>query len=128
MHSIGSWLIIAALGVSTLFQLALALGAPMGEYVFGGRVAGRLTALLRFASLATAGFYVAVIGHQLAQLQILPRLLPAPLNTAANWALVAIFAISFVLHLASKSKKERDLWTPIALLVLVAAVPVALAL
>lgn len=120
-----AWIVIVALALVALFQIALIAGAPMGEYAFGGQNPGKLPVRFRVASVITLGVYVAIIGHMLAQLGILQRLLPAGLNTAANWALFGLNLVGLVMNSISRSKKERDMWVPVALLLSVASFFVA---
>jgi hypothetical protein len=48
------------------------------------------------------------------------------LNTAANWAIVGLMLVSLVMNGISRSKKERDLWVPVALLLVASSFIVAL--
>ena len=123
---VSTWIVILAMGLVGLFQLALILGAPMGEYAFGGQNPGKLPVKYRAMSGVTLLVYVAIIGHMLAQLGALPRLLPEDLNRAANWALFGLNLLSLVMNSISRSKKERDMWVPVALMLSVASFFVAL--
>lgn len=123
---VSTWIVILAMAAVGLFQLALILGAPMGEYAFGGQNPGKLPVKFRAMSGVTLLVYVAIIGHMLAQLGALPRLLPDDLNRAANWALFGLNLLSLVMNSISRSKKERDMWVPVALMLSVASFFVAL--
>lgn len=109
-----------------LFQLALTLGAPMGEYTMGGQNVGRLPMKLRLGAAISMIVNLAIAGHYLAQTGALETLLPANLNQIANWSLVAFTAIGLLMNSISRSKKERQMWVPVLLLSLVCAVIVAL--
>ena len=109
-----------------LFQMALVLGAPMGEYTLGGQKSGRLPTRLRVTTAFSLLVNLGVAGHYLAQTGTLQQLLPSDLNEVANWVLVAYFFLGLVLNSISRSKKERNLWVPILMLSLVCAVIVAL--
>lgn len=109
-----------------LFQLALVLGAPMGEYAFGGQRTGKLPIQFRVASAVSFLTLLAIGGHYLAQADVLPRMLPDNLNSVANWVLVAFNVVGLVMNSISRSKKERQMWVPVLLLSVVLAVIVAL--
>ncbi|WP_138315332.1 hypothetical protein [Rhodoluna limnophila] len=123
---------IAALSVAiicvfiAMFQLALALGAPMGEYAFGGQNAGKLPVGFRVASVFSLAINLAIAGHFLAQASVLPQLLPAELNVLANWGLVGFAGLGVLLNSISRSKKERQMWVPVTALILICAVIVAI--
>lgn len=122
---LSAWIVVLALGLVSLFQIALIAGAPMGEYAFGGQNPGKLPTKFRIGSVFTLAIYVGIIGHMLAQLGILPKMLPAGLNSAANWAIFGLNLLSLVMNAISRSKKERDMWVPVALLLSVASYFVA---
>ena len=121
-----TWIVILALAAVSLFQIALILGAPMGEYAFGGQNPGKLSVKFRVLSVITLLVSLGIIGHMFAQLDYLPKLLPAGLNAAANWAIFALNLLGFVMNSITRSKKERDMWVPVALLLAVASFFVAL--
>lgn len=110
-----------------LFQLALALGAPMGEYAFGGQNHGKLPAGFRVASSASVLVNLAIAGHFLAQTGFINTLLPAELNTLANWGLVAFAAVGLLLNTITRSQAEKKMWAPVTALILVLSVIVAVA-
>ena len=110
-----------------MFQLALVLGAPMGEYAFGGQHKGKLPTRFRAASAFSFVTLIALGGHYLAQAGVFTPLLPTMLNGWVNWALVAFNVAGLIMNSISRSKKERQLWVPVLLLSVVLAFIVALA-
>ena len=122
---VSTWIVIVTLAMVSLFQISLIAGAPMGEYAFGGQNPGKLPAKFRIGSVFTLTIYVGIIGHMLAQLGILPKMLPAELNTAANWVIFGLNLLSLLMNAISRSKKEREMWVPVALLLSVASFFVA---
>ncbi len=118
-------LVFVQISVS-LFQFALVLGAPMGEYTMGGQNVGRLPNRLRAAAAFSMLVNLAIGGHYLAQTPMAIKLLPADLNAIANWVLVGFIGLGLMLNSISRSKKERNMWVPVILLSLVCAVIVAL--
>ena len=103
-----------------LFQAALALGAPMGEYAWGGRNVGVLPKNYRLASGLSALVLLAISGHYASVIGWLPSLLNDHWRAYSLWALTAFFALSFVGNLPSKSKAERKMFIPISGAILVA--------
>jgi hypothetical protein len=118
--------LIVILALVAMFQLALVLGAPMGEYVSGGQNPGKLTPRLRVASAISILIYVAIAGHLLAQIGLVPKLFDGQFNALGNWGMVGILGASLAANAMSKSKKERQLWVPVLLLAVVLAFIVAL--
>jgi len=121
-----AYILVAVQIIVSLFQLALVLGAPMGEYTLGGQTQGKLSAKLRVVSAISLMLNLAIAGHYLAQTGIIQTLLPSDLNQIANWALVAFTASGLVMNSISRSKKERNMWVPVLLLSLTCAVIVAI--
>ena len=111
--------------VVALFQLALVLGAPMGEYAFGGQNKGKLPTQFRITSAFSFVFLLAVAGHYCAQAGLLPQLLPEAVNTVVNWLLVGFNVSGLVMNAISRSKKERQMWVPVLLLSVVLSIIVA---
>lgn len=109
-----------------LFQLALVLGAPMGEYTMGGQNVGRLPIKHRVGAAISMLVNLAIAGHYLAQTGFLQPLLPPTINQVVNWSLVAFTALGLVLNSISRSKKERQMWVPVLLLAVSCSVIVAL--
>ena len=112
--------------VVSLFQLALVLGAPMGEYAFGGQHPGKLPKRFRMASGFSFVVLLALAGHYFAQAGVFTPLLPELPNSWVNWALVVFFTVGLIMNSISRSKKERQMWVPVLLLSVVLAVIVAL--
>lgn len=101
----------------TLFQLALAAGAPWGAAAYGGTWAGVLPKGMRINSLAFG-----LVIYPLITLYVLDAggivtsgWLPGS-RTVAMWVLVAFFGVGSVANFASRSKVERW-WGPVALVV-----------
>jgi hypothetical protein len=96
-----------------LFQLALALGAPLGRAAYGGTHA-YLPPGLRLVSV------IAVLIWVLAALVVLRRggyrvpLISARAGRAGTWALTGLLSLGVLINLASSSGWERLLQAPIA--------------
>lgn len=104
--------VIAAIGLAAvaLFQLAIAMGAPVGRASWGGTHEGVLPRNLRIAS------GVATMVWTLAALVILGRGDIGPFvggfTRWAAWVLVAVLVLGTVMNAASSSRWERFGWAP----------------
>ena len=112
--------------VVAMFQLALVLGAPMGEYAFGGQNPGKLPNRFRIASSFSFAILLALAGHYFAQAGVFTPALPADPNSVVNWLLVGFYGLGLIMNSISRSKKERQMWVPVLLLSVVLAIVVAL--
>jgi hypothetical protein len=107
------------------FQVALALGAPWGAYAMGGKFQGRYPPAMRVAAvgqallLALAGVIVlSTAGLVLPSVsQALPWLI---------WLVVAFSGVSVVLNAITPSTGERRIWVPVAVVMLVSSLTVAI--
>jgi hypothetical protein len=115
---------IATAGVIT-FQVALALGAPWGAYAMGGAFPGRFPPAMRVAALVQAAVLgvlaVAVLSRAGLALPSLAEAYPWLI-----WVAVAVSAFSVLLNSITRSPGERRIWLPVALVLLVSSVTVAL--
>ncbi len=107
------------------FQLALAMGAPWGAYAMGGSIPGRFPTPLRIAAVVQA---VAIGFLALAVLSVAGLAVP---DLAANlpwlaWVAVVISGLAVILNSISRSAGERRLWVPVAVVMLLSSLVVAL--
>lgn len=126
--SIQQWVAIIAsiaLGLVMVLQLVLALGFPLGQAAWRGQYRV-LPTKLRWASLAT----VVVLG--LAAWVVLVRaglVFPGTETVAvgvATWVFAGFWSLNTVGNLASRSPVERFAMTPVALLLVICFIIVAL--
>lgn len=106
------------------FQIALAAGAPWGAYAMGGAYPGQFPPALRVAAIIQA----VILG--LWALVVLTRvgiMLPTWTRTShwLIWVVVAFSALSLVLNTITPSTSERAIWAPVALLMLICCITVA---
>jgi hypothetical protein len=109
--------ILAAIGFLAIaaFQVALALGAPLGRAAWGG-AHDRLPTRLRIGSA------IAVVVWVLAALIVLARGgspvigLPPTVVDWGTWGLAGLSVIGAVMNFASSSPWERFGWGPLALI------------
>lgn len=123
--TLGAVVFAVVAGGVVAFQLALALGAPWGAYAMGGAFPGRFPPPLRFAAVvqAVAIGLLAVVVLSDAGL-VLPDL--AVGFPWLVWIPVAVSALAVVLNSISRSAGERRIWVPVAMLLLVSSLIVAL--
>ncbi len=109
------------------FQLALALGAPWGRFAMGGARPGRLPPPMRVAAVVQA---VLIALLAVSVLSAAGLLLPDLAVTFPwlVWVAVAVSALAVVLNAISRSAGERRIWVPVASVLLVSSLLVALAL
>ncbi len=114
---------IAAVAVIA-FQLALALGAPWGEFAMGGSNPGQYPPALRIAAVVQA----ALIAFMAAVVLSRAGVAVARLARASRWLIwvvVVLMAVSLVLNLITPAAAERAIWAPVVLVMLGCAVLVA---
>jgi hypothetical protein len=115
---------LVALGVIA-FQMALALGAPWGAYAMGGAFPGRFPTPMRIAAVVQA-VLIGLIA--LAVLSAADLVLVGLADTVPwlIWVAVAVAALAVVLNSISRSAGERRIWVPVAIVLLVCSLLVAM--
>ena len=119
-----AYLFSALIAFAVLFQLALALGAPWGEMALGGKYPGRLPPRMRIAAL------IQVVVLTLIALIVLTRAGVvlneySAISKSAIWGVVVFSLVGAILNTITPSKKERMLWAPVAIVLLICATYVA---
>ena len=117
--------LVFAYVATALFQIAIVLGAPLGEYSYGGQNPGVLKLPFRIASVFSALVMFAVAGHYLAQLGVFTPLLDPSGNSIANWGFAVFGGLSAIANNITRSQKEKRLWGGTTIAMLLAAVIVA---
>jgi hypothetical protein len=107
------------------FQVALAAGIPWGAYAMGGAFPGQFPPELRVAALVQA---VILAGLALVVLARAGIALPKWSRTShwLVWVVVAFSALSLVLNVSTPTAGERAIWAPVALIMLVSSITVAM--
>lgn len=121
-----AWFLVASTVATALFQVAIVLGAPLGEYSYGGTNPGVLSARFRVASVFSALLMLGISGHYLAQIGVFSPILAEPGNSIVNWFLVGLFALAAILNNITKSEKEKRVFGSVTLAMLLASVIVAI--
>jgi len=119
--------VLAAIGFGAiaLFQVALALGAPLGRAAWGGGHAGTLPTGLRIASAITIAIWALAMVLVLERAGFSVVSLPAGVVRWGTWVLVGLLVAGAVMNLASPSAWERFLWGPVSLVLAVLTLAVA---
>jgi hypothetical protein len=103
-------LILAALAV---FQAALIAGRPIGRFAWGGQHEV-LPRNLRIGSAVSILFY-AVFAIVILERAGLADMLPDAVAEVGTWVLTAYFTLGILMNGISRSKPERNLMTPVCL-------------
>jgi hypothetical protein len=106
---------LAAVGL--VFQIALACGAPWGEFTLGGKYRGRLPRAVRIVAALSgcliAGFALIVLARA--------GLVLADTGAASRWPIWLVIGyciLGAVANSITPSHRERMLWLPILVLML----------
>jgi hypothetical protein len=119
-----AYVLLAALA---LFQIALAAGAPLGHLAWGGmhRVLPRGLRIGSAVSVLLYGIIAWIIAAAVAGVDRFGDYLP-PENWAI-WVLTAYFGVGVIANLASRSRPERFVMTPVAAVLCASCSVIALA-
>jgi hypothetical protein len=112
------------LALLAVFQLALALGAPLGRFAWGGqhRV---LPTRLRIGSLVSIVIYGLVAVLALDKVGLID-VVPDVVSDIGMWIVFAYFVLGIPLNAISRSKPERYTMTPVVAVLAVLSLLVAL--
>jgi hypothetical protein len=119
--------VAAAIGFTAIavFQVAIAAGAPLGRAAWGGTHV-RLPPRLRAASAVAAVFWVLAALVALARARFEASPIPFTVARWVIWILVVVMPIGALMNAASRSPWERFLWAPVALVLAVLCLVLAL--
>jgi hypothetical protein len=98
----------------SIFQGALIGGAPLGRMAWGGQH-NILPAKLRIGSALSIALYVLFAYVALAKVGLAPLLLNETFTSIFVWVLAAYFTLGVIMNGISRSKPERLIMTPVAL-------------
>ena len=114
MTSAAAVLICIILGLLAVFQILLIAGLPLGRFAWGGQHEV-LPTRLRIGSAVSIVLYAlfALIVLEAAELTSLIQ--SETFVTVAMWVLTGYFALGVLMNGVSRSKPERNLMTPVSL-------------
>lgn len=111
--------------IASLFQLALAAGAPFGGLAMAGKFPGRWPAPMRLAALIQAALLLAFGVLVLARAGLVLPELHEP-SRSWIWGVVGISLASFVMNMMTPVRLERLLWAPVGAALTISSLIVAL--
>lgn len=118
MSELCAWIFVVVTLLTILFQLALAFGAPWGEWTLGGRHHGVLPGLWRLVPIVSAAMLMAFAAVVATRAQLsFPDWYQE--SRSLIWIVVAYSALGCVANAATRSAKERRLWLPVVCVMLV---------
>jgi hypothetical protein len=123
VKSAGVLAAIGCLGIAA-FQVALTAGAPIGRAAWGG-AHERLPRSLRVASAVAAFVWVLAALIVLAGAGFEASPIPVSVADSATWALAGLLLVGAAMNSLSRSRLERLIWAPVALVLAALTVIVA---
>lgn len=109
----------------TIFQLTLIFGKPLGEFAWGGNHK-ILPKRLRFASIFSIILYIVFAAFLVSGAGFMGIMPHSPVLNIGLWMLSCYFILGVIMNAISKSKKERAVMTPVAFLLAVIFLIVAI--
>lgn len=113
--AVNAFLAVAA--IVAVFQLALLMGAPWGEWTLGGRWRGALPLRVRVLPAVSLLLLVAFSVIVLARADIAFPEIQAHARTLI-WVVVGYSSLGVVANAVTPSRKERFLWLPVVICML----------
>lgn len=106
---------VTLLAVIIVFQMALALGAPLGKAAWGGRHEGVLPKRLRIASgVAALVIYPLIVVAVLGSAGLVDGDFLSGNRRELMWVFVGLFTLGGIANLVSRSTIERY-WGPVSI-------------
>lgn len=124
MSGPAGWIYVALIGVTVLFQVGLALGMPWGAAAMGGKFPGRFPGPMRIAAVVQAAALTGLAAIVAVRSEILSA---GWFETSRSliWIVVVMSAVSAMLNWATPSRWERLIWGPVASVMLISSLVVA---
>jgi hypothetical protein len=113
--------VLAGLGQ---FQASLVAGAPLGRFAWGG-AHEVLPRRLRVGSLTSVGLYALFAVIVLEKAGVTSIVAAAAVSDIGSWVLSGYFFLGVLVNAISRSKPERAVMTPVALMLSVLCLLVA---
>lgn len=110
-----------------VFQAALAAGAPMGRFAWGGQQ-NRLPTPLRIGSAVSILIYAGFAAILLQRAGLVALLPPGAWLSTASWVIVGYTALGVPLNAISRSRPEQIVMTPVVALLFCLSLLIALGL
>jgi len=118
--------VVLFIGLS-IFQLLLAIGKPLGRFAYGGKHE-TLPKNLKIMSLVAIGIFVFGSISVLVRVGIISIIPDSIVFVIVVWILAFYLSLNTLANLASKSKSEKKVMTPISLSLAICLFIVAIAI
>ncbi|WP_084101382.1 hypothetical protein [Demequina sp. NBRC 110051] len=118
-------ILLVLLAGLAVFQIALAAGAPLGRFAFGGQHEHTLPTQLRVAAALTVVVY-AVMAWVVLESSGVTDLTPDSTDAVGAWILTGVLALNILPNAISRSPHERATMTPIVTVMAACALVLAL--
>lgn len=119
-----AYIFVAVIVALTLFQIALAAGAPLGRFAWGGGHE-RLPVGFRLGSLASILIYGACATIILDRAGLVEAV-SDDVSRIGAWVIAGFFSLGVLMNAISRSKPERFTMTPVAFVLAASAYVVAM--
>lgn len=114
MVMITTVIILIVLSLLTIFQLALIFKAPLGRYAWGGQHTV-LPTKLRIGSVGSILIYAIFALLALSKAGLIDIISNQAVLTVGLWVTFGYLALGVIVNLISRSRPERLVMTPVAL-------------
>ncbi len=125
MSLLFTYIAILILSGLIVFQLLLVAGAPLGKYAWGGK-SRHLTPKLRVASVFSICLYLLFVAFIATKAQFVSIVANDQILNAGMWIFTIYFFIGIAMNAVSRSKSERNVMTPVAAMLAVSFLAVAI--
>ena len=115
-HEMAAMVGTGVLGALAVFQILLAAGLPLGRAAWGGRHRV-LPRNLRLGSLAAVGILALAAWMLLARAGLVAPGGGSLVVRIVTWVFAGYFGLNVAMNLASRSRMERAVMTPVAAIV-----------
>ena len=116
---IASLVALILLSFLAIFQITLIMGAPFGNFAWGGQYRV-LPKRLRLASIGSIIVYIILAVFVLSKSGLWTIIHNETVLNVGLWAMTIYLGLGVVLNAISRSKRERNLMTPVAFVLTVA--------
>ncbi len=108
-----------------IFQIVLAFGAPFGEYAWGGQNRGVLPTKYRVGSAMSVVIYLLLAVIMLDRANVI-SVFADWMSRPAAWLVFGYLVLGTFMNLISRSRKERFVMTPVAAILALLALFIAI--
>ena len=122
---ISIWITAIIFGCMFIFQMLLAVGAPLGHMAWGGKLK-TLPSSLRIASTVSALIFLYGIAVVLESADLIELIHAPKIIQVSVWVFALMFTFSTVGNYLSKSRLEKRIMTPISLILSITCFIIAL--